>query len=232
VALNLAIALAKCGGRVGIIDADIWSQRADHARQTRLRPTDRSRAGGKFRLQVISMGTHGRRCADVWRGPMHTARCSSSSAIGGRSVDYLIIDLRRGRQHRAQSGSDRAGRRLDRRDDAAVCCDTRARSRCAEAEHPAARHRREQAILCAATAYEANIFGHGGSDNWRPISASRFSGASRSTSRFAKAAALGVRSRSANRSHRQGGVHGSRGTDRRAGRSRANRPTIQLAEVK
>ena len=43
-------------------------------------------------------------------------------------------------------------------------------------------------FVCPNCHHEADIFGHGGGERWRPSSASRSSAAFRSISRFAKAA--------------------------------------------
>ncbi len=74
VAVNLAIALAKSGGRVGIIDADIYGPNVPImlGMKTQL-TTDGKKIvpAEKFGLQVISMGfLTGDDAPIIWRGPM------------------------------------------------------------------------------------------------------------------------------------------------------------------
>src|SRR6267154_3209119 len=74
VAVNLAIALAKCGGKVGIIDADIYGPNVPImlGLKTQL-GTDGQKIipAEKYGLQVISMGfLTGDDELLIWRGPM------------------------------------------------------------------------------------------------------------------------------------------------------------------
>ncbi len=74
VAVNLAIALAKCGGHVGIIDADIYGPNVPImlGMKTQL-VTDGQKIvpAEKYGLQVISMGFLTQDDAPIiWRGPM------------------------------------------------------------------------------------------------------------------------------------------------------------------
>src|SRR3954465_3160896 len=98
VAVNLAIALAKCGGRGGIIDADIYGPNVPImlGMKTQL-TTDGKKIvpAEKFGLQVISMGFL---TADegpiIWRGPMlHGALQQFFREVAWTNLDYLIIDL-------------------------------------------------------------------------------------------------------------------------------------------
>src|SRR3954463_14025075 len=98
VAVNLAIALAKCGGRVGIIDADIYGPNVPImlGMKTQL-TTDGQKIvpAEKFGLQVISMGfLTGDDAPIIWRGPMlHGALQQFFREVAWRDLDYLIIDL-------------------------------------------------------------------------------------------------------------------------------------------
>src|SRR5580765_638237 len=98
VAVNLAIALAKCGGRVGIIDADIYGPNVPImlGMKTQL-TTDGKKIvpAEKFGLQVISMGfLTGDDAPIIWRGPMlHGALQQFFREVAWANLDYLIIDL-------------------------------------------------------------------------------------------------------------------------------------------
>src|SRR3954464_4652974 len=98
VAVNLAIALAKCGGRVGIIDADIYGPNVPImlGMKTQL-TTDGKKIvpAEKFGLQVISMGfLTADEAPIIWRGPMlHGALQQFFREVAWTNLDYLIIDL-------------------------------------------------------------------------------------------------------------------------------------------
>ena len=78
VAVNLALALVKCGSRVGILDGDIYGPNVPimMGLQTQL-TTDGQRIvpAERYGLQVVSMGfLTGEDAAVIWRGPMlHSA---------------------------------------------------------------------------------------------------------------------------------------------------------------
>src|SRR6476646_7880201 len=98
VAVNLAIALAKCGGTVGIIDADIYGPNVPImlGRKTQL-TTDGQKIvpAEKYGLQVISMGFLTQDDAPIiWRGPMlHGALQQFFREVAWKDLDYLIVDL-------------------------------------------------------------------------------------------------------------------------------------------
>ncbi len=98
VAVNLAIALAKCGGKVGIIDADIYGPNVPImlGMKTQL-ATDGQKIipAEKFGLKVISMGFLTTDDAPIiWRGPMlHGALQQFFREVRWDNLDYLIIDL-------------------------------------------------------------------------------------------------------------------------------------------
>jgi ATP-binding protein involved in chromosome partitioning len=98
VAVNLAIALAKSGGRVGIIDADIYGPNVPImlGMKTQL-TTDGKKIvpAEKFGLQVISMGfLTGDDAPIIWRGPMlHGALQQFFREVAWSNLDYLVIDL-------------------------------------------------------------------------------------------------------------------------------------------
>src|SRR6478672_11691741 len=96
VAVNLAI--ARCGGRVGIIDADIYGPNVPImlGMKTQL-TTDGKKIvpAEKYGLQVISMGfLTGDDAPIIWRGPMlHGALQQFFREVAWTDLDYLIIDL-------------------------------------------------------------------------------------------------------------------------------------------
>ncbi len=98
VAVNLALALAKAGSRVGILDGDIYgpnvplmlglkAQLATDGKQ--IIPAE------KFGIQVVSIGFMTDEDAPViWRGPMvHGAIQQFFRDVAWRDLDYLIIDM-------------------------------------------------------------------------------------------------------------------------------------------
>lgn len=98
VAVNLAIALAKCGGRVGILDGDIYGPNVPimlglHTQLTtdgqRIVPAER------YGIQVISIGFLTSDDAPViWRGPMlHGAIQQFVRDVAWNDLDYLIVDM-------------------------------------------------------------------------------------------------------------------------------------------
>jgi ATP-binding protein involved in chromosome partitioning len=98
VAVNLAIALAKCGSRVGIIDGDIYGPNVPImlGLKTQL-VTDGQKIvpAEKYGLQVISMGFLTSDDAPIiWRGPMlHGALQQFFREVRWAELDYLVIDL-------------------------------------------------------------------------------------------------------------------------------------------
>jgi len=98
VSVNLAIALAKCGGRVGIIDADIYGPNVPImlGMKTQL-VTDGQKIvpAEKYGLQVISMGFLTQDDAPIiWRGPMlHGALQQFFREVRWQNLDYLVVDL-------------------------------------------------------------------------------------------------------------------------------------------
>jgi ATP-binding protein involved in chromosome partitioning len=98
VAVNLALALAKCGGRVGILDGDIYGPNVPimmglNAQLTtdgqRIVPAER------YGIQVISIGFMTSDDAPViWRGPMlHGAIQQFFREVAWKDLDYLIVDM-------------------------------------------------------------------------------------------------------------------------------------------
>ncbi|HET9832587.1 MAG TPA: Mrp/NBP35 family ATP-binding protein [Vicinamibacterales bacterium] len=98
VAVNLAIALARAGGRVGMIDADIYGPNVPImlGMKTQL-TTDGQKIlpAEKYGLQVISMGFMTADDAPIiWRGPMlHGALQQFFREVRWVDLDYLVIDM-------------------------------------------------------------------------------------------------------------------------------------------
>src|SRR5215470_15465100 len=98
VAVNLAIALSKCGGRVGIIDADIYGPNVPImlGMKTELyNDGQKIVPAEKYGLQVISMGFLTKDDAPIiWRGPMlHGALQQFFRDVRWTNLDYLVIDM-------------------------------------------------------------------------------------------------------------------------------------------
>ena len=98
VAVNLAIALAKCGGRVGMIDGDIYGPNVPIMLGMKAQLTTDGQKivpAEKFGLQVISMGfLTGDDAPIIWRGPMlHGAVQQFFREVRWVDLDYLVIDL-------------------------------------------------------------------------------------------------------------------------------------------
>jgi ATP-binding protein involved in chromosome partitioning len=98
VAVNLAIALAKCGSRVGIIDGDIYGPNVPMMLGMKAELiTDGQKIvpAEKYGLQVISMGFLTKDDAPIiWRGPMlHGALQQFFREVKWADLDYLIVDM-------------------------------------------------------------------------------------------------------------------------------------------
>ena len=98
VAVNLALALAKCGGRVGIIDGDIYGPNVPLMLGINEQLTSDGRKilpAEKHGIQVISMGFMTTDdSAVIWRGPMlHGAIQQFFREVRWNDLDYLIVDM-------------------------------------------------------------------------------------------------------------------------------------------
>jgi ATP-binding protein involved in chromosome partitioning len=98
VAVNLAIALAKCGGRVGLMDGDVYGPNVPImlGLKTQL-VTDGQRIvpAEQYGLQVISMGfLTGDDAPIIWRGPMlHGVVQQFFREVRWVDLDYLVVDM-------------------------------------------------------------------------------------------------------------------------------------------
>jgi ATP-binding protein involved in chromosome partitioning len=98
VAVNLAVALAKLGGKVGIIDADIYGPNVPIMLGMKAQLTTDGQKiipAEKYGLQVISMGFLTADDAPIiWRGPMlHGAVQQFFREVRWTDLDYLVVDL-------------------------------------------------------------------------------------------------------------------------------------------
>jgi ATP-binding protein involved in chromosome partitioning len=98
VAVNLALALARCGSKVGIIDADIYGPNVPIMLGMKGQLTTDGQKivpAEKYGLQVISMGFLTADDAPIiWRGPMlHGALQQFFREVAWTNLDYLVVDL-------------------------------------------------------------------------------------------------------------------------------------------
>jgi ATP-binding protein involved in chromosome partitioning len=99
VAVNLALALSKCGSRVGILDGDIYGPNVPMMMglNTQLVTDDQRRIvpAEKYGVQVVSIGFMTKDDdAIIWRGPMlHQAIGQFFREVAWHDLDYLIIDM-------------------------------------------------------------------------------------------------------------------------------------------
>ena len=98
VAVNLAVALARAGGRVGLIDGDIYGPNVPimlGMKNQLVTDGQKIVPAEKYGLQVISMGFLTQDDAPIiWRGPMlHGALQQFFREVKWSDLDYLIIDM-------------------------------------------------------------------------------------------------------------------------------------------
>jgi len=98
VAVNLALSLARCGSRVGLLDGDVYGPNIPIMMgiNTQL-GTDGNRIvpAEKYGLQVVSIGFLTNDDAPIiWRGPMlHQVVQQFVREVAWKDLDYLIIDM-------------------------------------------------------------------------------------------------------------------------------------------
>ncbi|MGE5245528.1 MAG: Mrp/NBP35 family ATP-binding protein [Betaproteobacteria bacterium] len=98
VAVNLALALARCGSKVGMIDGDIYGPNVPIMLGMKAQLTTDGQKiipAEKYGLQVISMGfLTGDDAPVIWRGPMlHGALQQFFREVKWIDLDYLVVDL-------------------------------------------------------------------------------------------------------------------------------------------
>src|SRR5438093_3505406 len=174
VAVNLAIALAKCGGKVGIIDADIYGPNVPIMLAMKAQLTTDGKKivpAEKYGLQVISMGfLTGDDAPIIWRGPMlHGALQQFFREVAWSNLDYLVVDLPPGTGDVALSLSQTvpvAG---------AIVVTTPQQVSLADSRRAIAMYKKLNIpplgvienmshFVCTECGHEADIFGHGGGE--------------------------------------------------------------------
>src|SRR5712691_6012711 len=174
VAVNLAIALAKCGGKVGIIDADLYGPNVPIMLGIKTQLTTDGQKivpAEKYGLQVISMGFLTTDDAPIiWRGPMlHGALQQFFREVRWVDLDYLVVDMPPGTGDIALSLSQTvpvAG---------AIVVTTPQQVSLADSRRAVAMYKKLNIptlgiienmsyFVCTNCAHEADIFGHGGGE--------------------------------------------------------------------
>lgn len=176
VAVNLALALAKCGGRVGILDGDIYGPNVPimlglTAQQL---TTDGQRIvpAERYGIQVVSMGfLTGDDSPVIWRGPMlHGAIQQFFRDVAWKDLDYLIVDMPPGTGDVALSLSQTvpvAGAVLVTTPQQVSLADTRRAIRMYQKLNipPIGVVENMSYYACPNCHHEADIFGHGGGES-------------------------------------------------------------------
>src|SRR6202045_2703637 len=174
VAVNLAIALAKSGGKVGIIDADIYGPNVPIMLGMKAQLTTDGQKiipAERYGLQVISMGFLTADDAPIiWRGPMlHGAVQQFFREVRWVDLDYLVVDLPPGTGDVALSLSQTvpvAG---------AIVVTTPQQVSLADSRRAVAMYKKLNIpplgivenmsyFVCTNCAHESDIFGHGGGE--------------------------------------------------------------------
>ena len=174
VAVNLAIALAKCGSKVGLMDADIYGPNVPIMLGMKSQLTNDGQKivpAEKYGLQVISMGFLTSDDAPIiWRGPMlHGALQQFFREVRWTNLDYLVVDLPPGTGDVSLSLSQTvpvAG---------AIIVTTPQQVSLADSRRAVAMYRKLNIpplgvienmsyFACPSCGHEADIFGHGGGE--------------------------------------------------------------------
>jgi ATP-binding protein involved in chromosome partitioning len=175
VAVNLALALSKCGSRVGILDGDIYGPNVPimlGLNDTQL-STDGKRIlpAEKYGVQVVSMGFLTSDDSPViWRGPMlHGAIQQFFRDVAWHDLDYLVVDMPPGTGDVALSLSQTvpvAGAILVTTPQQVSLADTRRAVRMYQKLNinPIGLVENMSYYQCTNCHHEADIFGHGGGE--------------------------------------------------------------------
>src|SRR5213083_384772 len=174
VAVNLAIALSQFGGRVAMIDGDIYGPNVPIMLGIKTQLTTDGRRivpAEQYGLQVISMGfLTGDDAPIIWRGPMlHGALQQFFREVAWSNLDYLVVDLPPGTGDVALSLSQTvpvAG---------AIVVTTPQQVSLADSRRAIAMYKKLNIptlgiienmsyFACPSCGHEADIFGHGGGE--------------------------------------------------------------------
>ncbi|HEY58058.1 MAG TPA: Mrp/NBP35 family ATP-binding protein [Anaerolineae bacterium] len=99
IAVNLAVALAQAGARVGLIDADIYGPNVPTMlgvdRLPPMREANKIEPAEAYGVKVISIGFMVKPDQPlIWRGPMlHSAIRQFLNDVNWGELDYLVVDL-------------------------------------------------------------------------------------------------------------------------------------------
>jgi ATP-binding protein involved in chromosome partitioning len=174
VSVNLAMALARTGCRVGILDGDLYGPNVPImlGLQTQL-GTDGQRIvpAEKHGVQVVSMGFLAQEdAAVIWRGPMlHSAIQQFFRDVAWTDLDYLIVDMPPGTGDVALSLSQTvpvAGAVLVTTPQQVSLADTRRAVRMYQKLNiqPIGLVENMSYFSCPNCHHESDIFGHGGGE--------------------------------------------------------------------
>jgi ATP-binding protein involved in chromosome partitioning len=98
VAVNLAIALSQCGGRVAIIDGDIYGPNVPimlGINTQLVTDGDKIIPAEQYGIQLVSMAfLTGEDAPVIWRGPMlHGVIQQFFRQVRWQNIDYLVVDM-------------------------------------------------------------------------------------------------------------------------------------------
>jgi ATP-binding protein involved in chromosome partitioning len=174
VAVNLALALAKCGSKVGMIDGDIYGPNVPimlGMKAELITDGQKIVPAEKYGLQVISMGFLTKDDAPIiWRGPMlHGALQQFFRDARWKDLDYLIVDMPPGTGDVALSLSQTvpvAGSIVVTTPQQVSLADTRRAVAMYKKLNipPIGLIENMSYFSCPNCAHEADIFGHGGGE--------------------------------------------------------------------
>ncbi len=174
VSVNLALALARCGSRVGILDGDMYGPNVPImlGLNTQLETDGKQIVPAeKHGIQVVSMGFLTKDdAAVVWRGPMlHGAVQQFFRDVAWKDLDYLIVDMPPGTGDVALSLSQTvpvAGAILVTTPQQVSLADTRRAIRMYQKLNiqPIGLVENMSYYACTNCHHEADIFGHGGGE--------------------------------------------------------------------
>ncbi|HUU35916.1 MAG TPA: Mrp/NBP35 family ATP-binding protein [Vicinamibacterales bacterium] len=174
VSVNLALALAQMGAKVGILDGDLYGPNVPLMfGLTAELGTDGQKIAPaeKFGVQVVSMAfLAGDDQALIWRGPMlHSAIRQFFTDVSWKDLDYLIIDMPPGTGDVALSLSQTvqvAGAVVDTTPQIVSLADTRRAVRMYEklSIPPLGLVENMSYYACPNCHIESDIFGHGGGE--------------------------------------------------------------------
>ena len=174
VSVNLALALARCGSRVGILDGDIYGPNVPImlGLSTRLETEGKQIVPAeKYGIQVVSMAFLTKDdAAVIWRGPMlHGVIQQFSRDVAWKDLDYLIVDMPPGTGDVALSLSQTvpvAGAIVVTTPQQVSLSDTRRAIRMYQKLNiqPIGLVENMSYYACTNCHHEADIFGHGGGE--------------------------------------------------------------------